>query len=108
MLNNYYASIDYPIKMKRIKFKDAETGKILIFLTNNFNLKATEIAQLYKHRWKIELFFKWIKQHLKIKSFWGQSENAVKTQVWIAVSAYVLVAIAKKQFMLKQSLYEIL
>ena len=108
MLNNYYASIDYPIKMKRIKFKDAETGKILIFLTNNFNLKATEIAQLYKHRWKIELLFKWIKQHLKIKSFWGQSENAVKTQVWIAVSAYVLVAIAKKQFMLKQSLYEIL
>ncbi len=108
MLNNYYASIDYPIKMRRIKFKDEETGKILIFLTNNFNLKATEIAQLYKHRWKIELFFKWIKQHLKIKSFWGQSENAVKTQVWIAVSAYVLVAIAKKQFMLKQSLYEIL
>lgn len=108
MLNNYYASKDYPIKMRRIKFKDAQTGKILIFLTNNFNLKATEIAQLYKHRWKIELFFKWIKQHLKIKSFWGQSENAVKTQVWIAVSAYVLVAIAKKQFMLKQSLYEIL
>ncbi len=108
MLNNYYASKDYPIKMRRIKFKDAETGKILIFLTNNFNLKATEIAQLYKHRWKIEMFFKWIKQHLKIKSFWGQSENAVKTQVWIAVSAYVLVAIAKKQFMLKQSLYEIL
>ena len=108
MLNNYYASKDYPIKMRRIKFKDAQTGKILIFLTNNFNLKATETAQLYKHRWKIELFFKWIKQHLKIKSFWGQSENAVKTQVWIAVSAYVLVAIAKKQFMLKQSLYEIL
>lgn len=108
MLNNYYASKDYPIKMRRIKFKDAQTGKILIFLTNNFNLKATEIAQLYKHRWKIELFFKWIKQHLKIKSFWGHSENAVKTQVWIAVSAYVLVAIAKKQFMLKQSLYEIL
>jgi hypothetical protein len=108
MLNNYYASKDYPIKMRRIKFKDAQTGKILIFLTNNFNLKATEIAQLYKHRWKIELFFKWIKQHLKITSFWGHSENAVKTQVWIAVSAYVLVAIAKKQFMLKQSLYEIL
>jgi len=108
MLNNYYASKDYPIKMRRIKFKDAQTGKILIFLTNNFNLKATEIAQLYKHRWKIELFFKWIKQHLKIKSFWGHSENAVKTQVWIAVSTYVLVAIAKKQFMLKQSLYEIL
>ena len=108
MLNNYYASKDYPEKMRRIKFKDAQTGKILIFLTNNFILKATEIAQLYKHRWKIELFFKWIKQHLKIKSFWGQSENAVKTQVWIAVSVYVLVAIAKKRFMIKQSLYEIL
>jgi hypothetical protein len=79
-----------------------------VFVSNNFYLKATEVAQLYKHRWKIELFFKWIKQHLKIKSFWGHSENAVKTQVWIAVSVYVLVAIAKKEFMLKQSLYEIL
>ena len=108
MINNHYASKHYPQKMRRIKFKDVQTGKILIFLTNNFNLKATEIAQLYKHRWKIELFFKWIKQHLKIKSFWSQSENAVKTQVWIAVSVYVLVAIAKKRFMLKQSLYEIL
>jgi hypothetical protein len=108
MQNNFYASRDYPEKMRRIKFKDAETGKVLIFLTNNFNLTANEIAQLYKHRWKIELFFKWIKQHLKVKSFWGHSENAVKTQVWIAVSVYVLVAIAKKRFMLKQSLYEIL
>jgi len=108
MVNNYYASKDYPQRMRRIKFKDAETGKVLVFLTNNFNLPANEIAQLYKHRWKIELFFKWIKQHLKIKSFWGHSENAVKTQVWIAVSVYVLVAIAKKRFMLKQSLYEIL
>lgn len=107
-LNNYYAQKDYPEKMRRIKFKDLETGKVLIFLTNNFPLKATEIAQLYKHRWQIELFFKWIKQHLKIKSFWGQSENAVKTQVWIAISVYVLVAIAKKKFMLQQSLYEIL
>lgn len=94
--------------MRRIKFKDQQSGKFLIFLTNNFHLSAKEIAQLYKHRWKIELFFKWIKQHLKIKSFWGQSENAVKTQVWIAVSVYVLVAIAKKRFILKQSLYEIL
>jgi hypothetical protein len=108
MVNNYYASKDYPERMRRIKFKDDDTGKILIFLTNNFHLKAKEIAQLYKHRWKIELFFKWIKQHLKIKSFWGLSENAVKTQVWIAVSVYVLVAIAKKRFMLQQSLYEIL
>ncbi len=108
LLNNHYASKDYPEKMRRIKFKDEDTGKILIFLTNNFYLKANEIAQLYKHRWKIELFFKWIKQHLKIKTFWGQNENAVKTQVWIAVSVYVLVAIAKKRFMLTQSLYEIL
>jgi Domain of unknown function (DUF4372)/Transposase DDE domain len=108
MLNNHYPSKDYPEKMRRIKFKDEETGKVLIFLTNNFHLKATEIAQLYKHRWKIELFFKWIKQHLKINSFWGHSENAVKTQVWIAVSVYVLVAIAKKRFSLEQSLYEIL
>jgi hypothetical protein len=108
MLNNHYASKDYPQRMRRIKFKDEQTGKVLIFLTNNFHLKATEIAQLYKHRWKIELFFKWIKQHLKIKSFWGHSENAVKTQVWIAISIYVLVAIAKKKFMLQQSLYEIL
>lgn len=108
MLNNHYASKDYPEKMRRIKFQDDETGKVLVFLTNNFHLKATEIAQLYKHRWKIELFFKWIKQHLKIKTFWGHSENAVKTQVWIAVSVYTLIAIAKKRFMLHQSLYEIL
>lgn len=108
LLNNHYAAIDYPAKIRRIKFHDDESGKTFIFLTNNFHLKATEVAQLYKHRWKIELFFKWIKQHLKIKSFWGQSENAVKTQVWIAVSVYVLVAIAKKKFMLQQSLYEIL
>lgn len=108
LLNNYYASKDYPEKIRIIKFRDEQTEKELIFLTNNFHLRATEIAQLYKHRWKIELFFKWIKQHLKIKSFWGQSENAVKTQVWIAVSVYVLVAIAKKKFMLNQSLYEIL
>jgi hypothetical protein len=108
LLNNYYAAIDYPDKIRRIKFYDDESGKTFVFLTNNFHLKATEVAQLYKHRWKIELFFKWIKQHLKIKSFWGQSENAVKTQVWIAVSVYSLVAIAKKKFMLQQSLYEIL
>ena len=108
MLNNHYASKDYPEKMRRIKFVDEGTGKVFIFLTNNFHLQAYEIAQLYKDRWKIELFFKWIKQHLKIKSFWGHSQNAVKTQVWIAVSVYVLVAIAKKKFMLQQSLYEIL
>ena len=110
MLNNHYASKDYPEKLRIIKFKDVDdpSGLTLIFLTNNFHLKATDISLLYKSRWDIEMFFKWIKQHLKIKSFWGQSENAVKTQIWIAVSVYVLVAIAKKKFMLKQTLYEIL
>jgi len=108
MLNGHYAAKYYPEKMRRIKYFDQETQKTLVFLTNNFYIEATEVAQLYKHRWKIELFFKWIKQHLKIKSFWGQSENAVKTQVWIAISVYVLVAIAKKRLALKQSLYEVL
>jgi hypothetical protein len=108
MLNGHYAKKNYPAKMRRIKLKDKETGKVLVFLTNNFYLSASDIAQLYKHRWLIELFFKWIKQHLKIKSFWGQSENAVKTQVWIAISVYVIVLIAKKKFMLRQSPYEIL
>ena len=81
MLNNYYSALDYPQKMRRIKFMDEESGKILIFITNNFKLTATDIALLYKYRWGIELFFKWIKQHLKIETFWGQSENAVKTQI---------------------------
>ena len=107
-LNGFYALKDFPVRMRRIKFYDADNDRVLIFLSNNFELKATEIAQLYKHRWKIELFFKWIKQHLKIKSFWGRSENAVKIQIWIAISVYVLVAIAKKKLQLKQSLYEIL
>lgn len=107
-LNGFYAQRDFPVRMRRIKFYDAENDRTLIFLSNNFHLNATEIAQLYKHRWKIELFFKWIKQHLKIKSFWGRSENAVKIQIWIAISVYVLVAIAKKKYQLKQSLYEIL
>jgi Domain of unknown function (DUF4372)/Transposase DDE domain len=107
-LNNYYSKKDYPEKIRRIKFYDAENNRVLIFLTNNFELQSIQITQLYKHRWKIELFFKWIKQHLKIKSFWGRTENAVKTQIWIAISIYVLVAIAKKKFKLKQSLYEIL
>jgi Domain of unknown function (DUF4372)/Transposase DDE domain len=106
--NNHYASKDYPEKVRRIKYYDATTDRVLIFLTNNFDIKALEVATLYKHRWKIELFFKWIKQHLKIKSFWGQSINAVKTQIWIAVSVYTLLIIAKKKFMLQQSLYEII
>jgi hypothetical protein len=108
MLNGHYAVKNYPDKIRRVKFKDEETGKLLLFLTNNFDLSATDIAQLYKHRWIIEIFFKWIKQHLKIKSFWGRSENAVKTQVWIAVSVYTIVLIAKKKFKLQQTPYEIL
>jgi hypothetical protein len=107
-LKNFYAAKDYPEKLRRIKYYDVEQDRILVFITNNFELKATEIALLYKYRWKIELFFKWIKQHLKIKTFWGHSENAVKTQVWIAISVYVLVAILKKKLQLKHSLYEIL
>jgi hypothetical protein len=108
VFNNFYPAKFYPDKMRRIKFYDQSTKTTFVFLTNNFHLEATDVASLYKSRWEIELFFKWIKQHLKIKSFWGHSENAVKTQIWIAVSIYVLVAIAKKKFMLKQSLYEIL
>jgi len=104
----FYASKDYPDKIRRIKFYDEEHDRILVFLTNNFELDANEIAKLYKHRWKIEFFFKWIKQNLKIKTFWGTSENAVRVQIWIAISAYIIVAIAKKKFNLKQSLYEIL
>lgn len=107
-LKNYVVSKEYPEKLRRIKFYDAERNKHLVFLTNNFKAKATDIAQLYKHRWMIEIFFKWIKQHLKIKSFWGNSPNAVKTQIWIAISVYVLVAIVKKQLAIKQSLYEML
>ena len=107
-LQGFYAYQDYPDKIRRIKFFDPEYNRTLIFLTNNMEFKATYIAQLYKHRWKIELFFKWIKQNLKIKTFWGTSENAVKVQIWIAISVYVLVVIAKKRLKLKQSLYEIL
>jgi hypothetical protein len=106
--NNYRANRDYPDKMRRIKYRSEDYPEDLIFLTNNLELRASLIANLYKHRWKVELFFKWIKQHLKIKSFWGYSENAVKTQIWIAVSVYVLVAILKKKYQLSQSLYEIL
>lgn len=107
-LTGFYASKDYSEKLKRIKFYDTERGKILIFLTNNFELSALEISMLYKNRWFIELFFKWIKQHLKIKSFWGRSENAVKIQIWIAISVYVIVLIVKKKLKIEQSIYEIL
>jgi hypothetical protein len=107
-LNGYQTSKQYPIIFRRIKYYDSITNKVLIFITNNFELEAIQIAILYKNRWQIELFFKWIKQHLKIKSYWGQSENAVKTQVWIAICTYVVIAIAKKRFSLTHSLYEIL
>lgn len=107
-LANFYASKDYPEKLRRIKYYDKVTDKTLIFLTNNFALPPITIAKLYKCRWQVELFFKWIKQHLRIKVFYGTSENAVKTQIWIAISIYVLVAILKKRLALKQSLYTIL
>ena len=98
----------YPEKLRRIKFHDAKTGRTLVFLTNHFTLPALTVAELYKCRWQVELFFKWIKQHLRIKSFFGTSDNAVKTQIWIAVSVYVLVAIVKKRLNCQASLYTIL
>jgi hypothetical protein len=99
---------DYPDKLRRVRYFDAETDKNLVFLTNNFLLPAITIAQLYKQRWQVELFFKWIKQHLRIKSFYGTSENAVKTQIWIAISIYLIVAIIKKRLNIQDSLYTIL
>ena len=99
---------DYAESLRRIRFKDPETGKTLVFLTNNFTLPAATICALYKARWQVELFFKWIKQHLRIKKFYGNSENAVKSQIWIAVSVYVLVAIVKKRLNLDASLYTLL
>ena len=98
----------YPEKLRRVKYYDAETDKTLVFLTNNFALPALTIAQLYRSRWQVELFFKWIKQNLRIKSFYGTSENAVKAQIWIAISVYVLVAIMKKRLKIEASLYTIL
>lgn len=108
VLNGYYISKDYPEQLRRIRFKDPETGKTLVFLTNNTALPALTIAALYKSRWQVELFFKWIKQHLRIKRFIGNSENAVKTQIWCAVSTYVLIAIVKKELQLDASLYSLL
>ena len=105
MLNGYYSARKYPEHLRRIRFKDPETGKTLIFLTNNTALPPLTIAALYKSRWQVELFFKWIKQHLRIKHFLGNSENAVKTQVWCAVATYVLIAIVKKELQLDASLY---
>src|SRR3989344_1838696 len=108
VLTGFYSQKGFEAPLRRIKFKDPESGKRLVFLTNNFALPALTITKLYRLRWQIELFFKWIKQHLRIKAFFGTSENAVKTQIWIAVSVYVLVAIVKKRLNLSASLYEIL
>jgi len=107
-LAGFYPSKGYPDKLRRIKYFDSTTGKTFAFLTNNFTLPAQTIADLYRCRWQVELFFKWIKQHLRIKSFFGTSENAVKSQVWIAVSVYILVAIIKKRLKITTSLYTIL
>jgi len=107
-LTNYYPAKNYPDKIRRIKYFDEESGKNFIFLTNNFTIPALTVAEFYKWRWHIELFFKWIKQHLRIKAFYGTSENAVKTQIWIAVTVYVLIAIVKKQLKLDITLYTFL
>ena len=108
LLTGFYPSKDYPEKLRRIRYVDPETEKRFVFLTNNFALPALTITQLHKCRWQVELFFKWIKQHLRIKAFYGTSQNAVKTQIWTAISVYVLVAIMKKQLNLDLSLYTIL
>jgi len=108
MVTGFYTLKDYPEKLRRIRYYDTATKKCFVFLTNNFDLPAITIAQLYKCRWQVELFFKWIKQHLRIKAFYGTTENAVKTQIWIAISIYVLVAIVKKRLKIDRSLYTIL
>ncbi len=107
-LTGYYTSRDYPDQLRRIRYRDPETGKVLTFLTNNTTLSALTIAELYRCRWQVELFFKWIKQHLRIKSFYGTSANAVKTQIWIAISVYVLIAILRKRLEIERDLYTIL
>jgi len=107
-LAGFYPSKDYPDKLRRIKYFDSVNNRNLTFITNNFYLSAITIANLYKQRWQIELFFKWIKQNLKIKSFYGYSFNAVKTQIWIAISVYVLLAIIKKKLKIEHSLYTFL
>ena len=107
-LTGFYVSKDYPEKLRRVKYYDIEMNRTFVFLTNNMALTAQEIAFLYKNRWQIELFFKWIKQHLKIKSFWGTSENAVRIQIYSAITAYCLVAIIKNELKINRSTYEIL
>jgi hypothetical protein len=108
VLSGFYSRQNFDTPLRRIRFKDPQTAKTLIFLTNNFSLPALTITELYRCRWQVELFFKWIKQHLRIKSFFGTSENAVKSQIWIAVAVYVLVAIVKKRLHITASLYEML
>ena len=108
VLKGHYAKKDYPEKLRRIRYFDSKNNKTFVFLTNNFVLPAITIADLYRCRWQVELFFKWIKQHLRIKAFYGTTENAVKTQIWISISVYVLVAIVKKALNLDQNLYTIL
>jgi len=107
-LDGFYSKRGYPTQLRRVRFNDPETGKTLVFLTNQMTLPAASICALYKSRWQVELFFKWIKQHLRIKQFFGTSENAVKTQIWIAVSVYLLVAIVRKKLSLDVSLYSLL
>ena len=107
-LTGFYAKKSYPAKLRRIRFYDQENQNYLVFLTNQFGFEATTIAALYRNRWKVELFFKWIKQHLRIKTFFGTSPNAVHTQIWIAIATYVLVAIMKKEHQLDKSLHQIL
>jgi hypothetical protein len=108
VLTGFYSSQNFDTPLRRIRFKDPKTGKRLVFLTNNFRLSALTITELYRCRWQVELFFKWIKQHLRIKQFYGTTENAVKTQIWTAVSVYVLVAIVRKRLKIQASLYEML
>lgn len=107
-LKGYYVSKEYPKKLRRVKFYDKETNRTFVFLTNNFQITSDQVALLYKNRWQIELFFKWIKQHLKIKSFWGTSENAVRIQIYCAIITYCLVAIVGKELKIERSTYEIL
>ena len=107
-LTGFYVSKDYPDKLRRVKFRDHETGRTFVFLTNNNELSALDIALLYKNRWQVELFFKWIKQHLKIKSFWGTSENAVRIQIYTALITYCLVAIVGHELKIQRSTYEII
>lgn len=108
LLTGIKSSTRYPERLRRIKFYDSDFGRTFVFLTNNFKINAGTVTQLYKQRWGVELFFKWIKQNLKVQSFWGFSENAVKTQIWVAISVYVLVAIAKKKLKLTHTPYEII